>query len=167
MRYFVSLFTVLTLSACDGGGGNTSTDAGPAPVRKAACMQRDHISDETVAGETMSLTWPVNSNGPIAPGRGDTAELPNLACHGNTAAPGSVPMTVYACVGIFGPGTTVIGLEMALWEQGDNSDPSQTEPLAEGLIKACEELQADDAETTAKMRALCALECDSGDSDVT
>jgi hypothetical protein len=167
MRHLFSLFTVLSLSACDPGGGSTSTDAGPAPVQKSACMERDHFSDETVAGETMSITWPVNSNGPIAPGSGDTASLPNLACHANGAAPGSVPITVYACVGIFGPGTTVIGLEMALWEQGDNSDPSQTTPLFEGLVTACEELEAADPDTTAKVRALCALECDSGDSEVT
>jgi hypothetical protein len=166
MRRLAPLFALCSLTACDGGGGTTA-DAGPAEPPKASCMERDHISDESVAGEAIAVTWPVNSNGPIAPGSGDTAALPNLACHGSNAAPGSVPLDVFACVGIFGPGTTVVGLEMALWERGDNSDPSETTPIAEGLIKACADLEAGDPEHTEKVRALCALECDSGDSEVT
>jgi len=155
------LITPLLLAGCpaDDGGGNTSTDAGvDAPVI-AECLKRDHTTTVSVAGESIDLVWPVDDLGPVVPGQGDTTELPDLGCLNDEESITSEPLDAWACVDIFGPGETVVGLEVAVWAD-DGSDRSGTPPTTEGVVAGCDTIEADDEVMTAKVRALCDELCE-------
>ena len=158
-RYAVWMMLVMAMACTpeDGDGGGTNPDAGP--PAKAECLMRDHISTVTVADESIDIMWPVDTRGAIAPGRGNSTELPDLSCFSNQEPVASLPLNTWACVDIFGPGETVTGLEVALWED-DGSDRSQATPATMGTVKGCDEVQGADEAQTLQLQALCDELCE-------
>jgi hypothetical protein len=153
------LLAPFVLMACDSGNGDDpAVDAGPA-VNKAECLTRDYSSQVTVDGENLEVVWPVDGLGPVAPGLGNSTELPDLNCLGTAAPVQSEALDTWACVDIFGPGETVAGLDVSIWVD-DGSDLDNTEPAVVGAVLGCDDVQADDEIQTAKLRALCNELCE-------
>jgi hypothetical protein len=122
-------------------------------------MKRDHQTTETVAGESVKVVWPIEIIGPVAPGKKETLELPDLSCIGSGEQPLAEELDAWACVDIFGPGETVAGLEVAVWAD-DGSDPGASLPASEGIVRSCDTVEGANEAETAKVRALCDELCE-------
>lgn len=138
---------------------STSVDAGTAQNNVAECLQYDHTTTVTVDGESIDVVWPIEDLGPVLPGLGETTELPDLSCLNDEPSVVSEPLDAWACVDIFGPGETVVGLEVSVWAD-DGSDRSGTPPATEGAVVGCDEIEAADEAMTEKVRALCDELCE-------
>ena len=159
MRKIILLIPALIMGCPADNGDNGTADAGPVESNIAECLKYDHTTTVTVAGESIDVVWPIEDLGPVLPGQGETTELPDLSCLSDEPANVSEPLDAWACVDIFGPGETVVGLEVAVWED-DGSDRSSTTPVTEGVVAGCDTIEAGDEAMPAKVRALCDELCE-------
>ncbi|HBU49494.1 MAG TPA: hypothetical protein DEB46_14400 [Myxococcales bacterium] len=158
---FVFALSLLALVACpsesNDPNGSSAADAGGGP-EPAACTQRGYSSEITVGEDTLEITWPISRNGPAKPHMGATTNLPDLGCTPQERGE-SVASLMLACVSIFGPGETVVDLDVDVWTVTD-TDPALRAPEASGRVVACSEITHADAELQGLLRSACEEQCD-------